>query len=142
MADPEQKGYKPKTEWAAEQKEFLKRVIQDVIAEKFEIFNVDTMANYDADFSGETPFFINIIAKQKGFGYGHIVFHDFLRRVGLGKTFLSTDFTDDGKRLFTRCERDGLIKKIEDPKGINRLSKWEVTQDPNENLRKMIESLN
>ena len=77
----------------------IKLIVQDVIDGKYELFDVETMANYDADFSGEEPHFINIWNKQKGYGFGYIVFHDFLGRVGVGKTFLSTDFTQEGSNL-------------------------------------------
>jgi hypothetical protein len=95
------------------------------------------MANYDADFSGDEPCFINIWNKQKGYGFGYIVFNDFLRRVGVGKTFLSTDFTQDGLDLFQKSINDGLIKKVSEPFGLHRLIRWEVVGDPVKNLEKI-----
>ncbi len=118
-------------------KDEMKNILQDVIDNKFEVFDSEKMADYDADFSGGEPFFINIRSKQSGFGFGYIVFHDFLRRVGEGKTFISTDFTDAGKNLFQKAVRDGLIEKQSEPFGLNRLTRWKVTNDPVKNLEKM-----
>lgn len=115
----------------------IKLIIQDVIDEKYELFDVETMANYDADFSGDEPYFINIWNKQKGCGFGYIVFHDFLRRVGIGKTFLSTNFTQEGSNLFQKAANDGLIQKISKPYGLQRLTRWKVVNDPAENLERI-----
>lgn len=117
--------------------EQMKLIVQDVIDSKYELFDVKTMANYDADFSGDEPCFINIWNKQKGYGFGYIVFHDFLRRVGVGETFLSTDFTIDGSNLFQKAVNDGLIKKVSEPFGLQRLTRWEVVSDPVKNLEKI-----
>jgi hypothetical protein len=114
--------------------EQIKAIVQDVIDGTYSLFDVETMANYDADFSGDEPYFINIWNKQKGYGFGYIVFHDFLRRVGRGKTFLSTDFTQEGSNLFQKAVNDGLIKKISEPFGLERLTRWEVVSDPTKNL--------
>jgi len=115
----------------------IKLIIQDVIDGEYELFDAETMANYDADFSGEEPYFINIWNKQKGYGFGYIVFHDFLRRVGIGKTFLSTDFTQEGSNLFQKAINDGLVKKVSEPFGLQRLTRWEVVSDPVKNLEKI-----
>jgi hypothetical protein len=117
-------------------KEQLKAIIQDVIDGTYSLFDVETMANYDADFSGEEPFFVNIWSKQKGYGFGYIIFHDFLRRVGVERTFLSTDFTQEGSNLFQKAVNDGLIKKIAEPFGLQRLTRWKVISDPVKNLEK------
>ena len=119
--------------------EQIRVIIQDVIDDKFELFDSDTMANYDADFFGEEPFFINIWNKQRGYGFGYIVFHDFLRKVGEGKTFLSTDFTDEGAALFQKAVKDKLIEKISEPLGLQRLTRWKVAKDPIKNLEKIKE---
>ncbi|MCX6735897.1 MAG: hypothetical protein NTZ13_02340 [Candidatus Parcubacteria bacterium] len=117
-------------------------ILQDVIDNRFEVFNVDTMADYDADFSGSEPLFINIWNKKPGSGLGYVVFHDFLRRVGTGKTFLSTDFTGPGVSLFKKASNAGLIKQVSEPTGLQRLTKWEVTGDPVANMEKMRDSCN
>ena len=39
--------------------EKMKEIIQDVIDDKFEAFDARTMANYDAEFTGDEPYFIN-----------------------------------------------------------------------------------
>lgn len=115
----------------------IKSIVQDVIDERYEIFDVETMANYDADFSGDEPYFINIWNKQKGYGFGYIVFHDFLRRVGIEKTFLSTDFTQEGSNLFQKAVNEGLIKKVSEAFGLQRLTRWKVTGDPVKNLERI-----
>lgn len=117
--------------------EQLKAIIQDVIDNKYSLFDPESMANYDADFSGDEPYFINIWSKQKGYGFGYIVFHDFLRRVGTGKTFLSTDLTEDGSNLFQKAVNNGLIKKVSEPFGLQRLTRWKVVSDPIKNLEKI-----
>lgn len=120
--------------------ERMRAIIQDVIDNKYNVFDVNTMANYDADFSGPEPWFINIWNKQPGYGFGYIVFHDFLRRVGSGKTFLATDFTEGkggGQELFQKAINDGLIKKISEPFGLHRLTRWVVVGDPLQNLERM-----
>ena len=117
--------------------EQMKDIIQDVIDNAYSLFDVETMANYDADFSGEEPYFINIWAKQGGYGFGYIVFHDFLRRVGIQKTFLSTDFTQEGSNLFQKAVKDGLIEKVSEPFGLQRLTRWKVVDDPVKNLEKI-----
>ncbi|MCD6109217.1 hypothetical protein J7J83_00420 [bacterium] len=115
----------------------IESIVQDVIDGNYKLFDVETMANYDADFSGDEPYFINIWNKQKGYGFGYIIFHDFLRRVGTGKTFLSTDFTEDGANLFQKAVNDGLIKKVSEPFGLQRLTRWKVVSDPIKNLEKI-----
>ena len=118
-------------------KEKMKSILQDVIDGKFDLFNVETMANYDAEFSGEEPYFINIWNKQKDHGFGYVVFHDFLHRVGIGKTFNSTNFTDDGKKLFDKAVSDGLIEKMSEPFGLQNLTKWKVVGDSIAHLKKI-----
>lgn len=118
-------------------KEQMRAIVQDVIDGNYSLFDVETMANYDADFSGEEPYFINILSKQEGYGFGYLVFHDFLRRVGLQKTFLSTDFTEDGSNLFQKAVADGLIEKVSEPFGLQRLTRWKVVGDPVKNLEKI-----
>ena len=130
----------PKEEDAPEVKisgEEMQKIVQDVIDDKYNLFDAETMANYDADFSGPEPFFINIWAKQKGHGFGYIVFHDFLRKVGDGKTFLSTDFTEDGAKLFARAQGDKLIEKVSDQMGLQRLTRWKVVGDPVKHLEEI-----
>ncbi len=112
-------------------------IIQDVIDNTFTLFDADTMANYDADFSGAEPYFINIWNKQTGHGFGYIVFHDFLRRVGKEKTFLSTDFTTEGAKLFKKAVDDGLVEKVSEPFGLKRLTRWKVIGDPIQHLEKI-----
>lgn len=121
-------------------REQMIEIIQDVIDGKFSLFNVETMADYDADFSGESPLFINIWRKKEGYGFGYIVFHDFLRRVGVQKTFLSTDFTEEGTNLFQKAVDDGLIEKISEPFGLQRLTRWKVVGDPVKNLERIRDS--
>lgn len=118
-------------------KEQMRAIIQDVIDGTYALFDVETMANYDADFRGEEPLFISILAKQEGHNFGYIIFHDFLRRVGVKKTFLSTDFTEVGSNLFEKAVRDGLIEKISKPFGLQRLTRWRVIGDPVKNLEKI-----
>lgn len=124
----------PPEKISAEQR---RAIIQDVIDGAYSLFDVETMANYDADFSGEEPYFINIWNKQSGYGFGYIVFHDFLRRVGVQKTFLSTDFTKEGSDLFQRAVSDGLIENVSEPFGLRRLTRWKVIGDPVKNLERM-----
>ncbi len=118
-------------------REQMKNIIQDIIDAKYAIFNVKTMANYDAQFGDHEPLFLNIWNIQKGYRFGYLVFHDFLRRVGVGKTFLSTDFTAEGAALFEKAVADGLIKKTSEAIGIQRLTRWEVISDPVENLERI-----
>lgn len=112
-------------------------VIQDVIDDKYELFDPEKMANYSADFSGDDPLFINIKSYMKGYGFGYIIFHDFLRRVGFNKNFFSTDFTDDGEKLFQKAVNDQLIEKVSEASGLHRLTKWKVIGDPIKNLEKI-----
>jgi|GEM_PF-1276818 len=115
----------------------IKNIIQDVIDEEYLLFDVERMADYDADFSGKEPYFINIWSKQKGYNFGYIVFHDFLRRVGEQNTFLSTDFTQGGSKLFQKAVEDNLIEKVSDSFGLQRLTRWRVINDPVKNLEKI-----
>lgn len=116
----------------------MKDIIQDVIDDKFEIFDVETMASYDAIFSeGHEPYFLNIWIVKPGYGFGYIVLHNFLRRVGIGNTFVTTDFTPPGKRLFQKAINDGLIQQVSEQFGPQRLTKWEVFGDPVENLEQI-----
>lgn len=118
-------------------KEKLPAIIQDVIDGTFRVFDVKTMANYDADFSSDEPCILNIWSEQQGHGFGYIVFHDFLRRVGAEKTFLATDMTNDGARLVQKAEQDGIIQKVSEPFGLLRLTRWKVIGDPIKNLEKI-----
>ena len=143
LSEPE-KETKQELEKTSEQpelkfsKEQMKDIIQDVIDRRFIIFNLETMADYDADFSEEEPLFLNIRSKKKRHGFGYIIFHHFLREVGIGRTFLSTDFTEEGEKLFKKAKYDGLIEKISDkPIGLHRLSRWKVLGDPVVNLEKL-----
>lgn len=115
-------------------KERLNAIIQDVIEGKFEIFDIESMADFDADFRGQEPLFINIWSLRKGHGFGYLIFHEFLRRVGEKKTFISTDFTPDGAHCFERAVKDGLIQKISEPFGLHRLTRWMVVGDPIQHL--------
>lgn len=117
--------------------EQLKSIVQDVIDSKYKLFDITSMADYDADFSGEEPYFINIWNKRKGYGFGYIVFHDFLRRVGIGETFLSTDFTQEGLNLFEKAIDDGLVERVSGQFGVQRLTRWKVISDPERNLKKI-----
>ncbi len=118
-------------------KDKMKSIFQDVIDGEFNVFDSEKMANYDADFSGDEPYIINIWSKQKGFSFGYIVFHDFLNRVGLDKTFVSTNFTDEGSKLFDKAVSDGLIEKISEPFGLQQLTRWKVIGDPINHLKQM-----
>jgi len=129
----------PKKEMANSEK--MKDVIQDVIDGTFFLFNTETMADYDADFREEEPYFIHIWNKERGKGFGYLVFHDFLRRVGVEKTFVSTDFTGDGRKLFEKAVQDGLITKEPHFVSLQRLTRWKVVGDPVEHLRRMKDSL-
>ena len=115
----------------------MKDIIQDIIDAKYTLFNVKTMANYDAQFGDHEPLFLNIWNIQKGYQFGYLVFHDFLRRVEVGKTFLSTDFTPEGAALFEKAVADGLIKKTSEAFGIQRLTRWELIDDPIKNLERI-----
>jgi hypothetical protein len=115
----------------------MKAIIQDVIDNKYLLFDPETMANYSADFSGPEPLFINIHNEIKGSGFGYIIFHDFLRRVGTGKIFFATDFTAPGSKLFQKAIDDGLIEKVSEASGLHRLTKWKVIGDPVKNLEKI-----
>jgi hypothetical protein len=117
--------------------ERMKAIVQDVIDDKYLLFDAKTMADYDADFSGAEPLFINIWNKQPGHEFGYLVFHDFLRRVGMQKTFLITDFTDQGRELFKKAVADGLIEKISKPFGLHNLTQWMIIGDPTKNLEKI-----
>jgi len=117
--------------------EKMRSILQDVIDGSFNIFDIESMANYDAEFSGEEPYFINIWNKQEGFGFGYIVFHDFLRRVGIEKTFTSTNFTDAGRALFQKATTDGLIEKVSEPSGLQMITRWKVVGDPTAHLIQM-----
>ena len=118
--------------------EKMRAIIQDVIDDKFEVFDVETMASYDAIFSEESePYFLNIWTIKAGYGFGYIVFHNFLRRVGIGNTFIATDFTDSGKRLFQKAVNDGLIQQVSEQFGVARNTRWQVVGDPIENLVKI-----
>lgn len=118
--------------------EKMRDIIQDVIDDKFEVFDVESMASYDAIFSeGNEPYFLNIWTIKTGYGFGYIVFHNFLRRVGSGNTFVTTDFTDSGKRLFQKAVNDGLIQQVSEQFGLQRLTRWKVVGDPVNNLLKI-----
>lgn len=90
------------------------------------------LADYDADFSGKIPFFINIWSKESGCGYGFNVFLHFLQRVGKENEFNSTDFTESGNALFQKAIKEGLIAQVSGPSGLQRLTRWKVIQDPRE----------
>ena len=105
-------------------------IIQDVIDGESGKFDPETMADYDADFRGSEPLIINIWTKQRGHGFGYLAFHDFLRRVGMQKTFLATDMTADGASLIQKAVNDGLVEKVSEPFGLQRLTRWKVVGDP------------
>jgi len=115
-------------------KDHMNKIIQDIIDGRFEVFDTESMADFDADFSGEEPLFINIWSVKRGYGFGYLVFHEFLRKVGLQKSFLSTDFTPDGERCFEKAVKDGLIEKTSEPFGLHRLTRWKVIGDPVQHL--------
>ena len=127
---------KPETARIVDKKQ-MKSIIQDLLDGTFRLFDTETMADYDADFSGAEPYIINIWNKQPGSGFGYLVFHDFLRRVGLNKTFVSSDFTEPGDKLFQKAVTDGLIKKISEPFGLQRMTRWQVVGDPAQNLKRL-----
>lgn len=119
----------------------MKSILQDVIDDRFEVFDVETMASYDAIFSeGAEPYFLNIWTIKSGYGFGYIVFHNFLRRVGTGDTFVTTDFTDSGRRLFQKAVNDGLIQQVSEQFGLERKTRWQVVGDPVDNLVKIRDS--
>jgi len=95
------------------------------------------MADYSADFNGSEPFFLNIWSKVPNYGFGFIVFHDFLRRVGFNKTFISTDFTPAGIKLFKKAQEAGLIEQVEVPANLGRYTRWKVVNDPNVSLESL-----
>ncbi len=124
----------PEEEISPEQ---IRAIIQDVIDGAYKLFDVKTMADYDAEFSGEEPLFINIWNKKEGHNFGYIVFHDFLRKVGQDNTFLSTDLTSPGKKLFEKAIQDSLIEKMTENIGLHRMTRYKVINDPNKNLEKI-----
>lgn len=122
----------------------LVNIIQDVIDDEFETFDIETMANYFADFYDNPeylPSFLNIVSYTPGFGFGYIVFHDFLRRVGFGNTFSSTAMTDEGRHLFEKAQRDGLIEYEKKDEGIVDRTIWRVTSNPITNLERIKEQI-
>lgn len=126
-------------EFEENQERYSRReLIQDVLDGAFQKFDVHTMADYDAVFSDDEPYFINIWTHQAGKGYGYIVFHDFLRRVGVDHTFVSSDFTEPGNKLFDKAQQDGLIVKVDGPFGLQRYTRWKVVSDPTEHLKELI----
>lgn len=121
--------------------EHVKLILDDVISGEFGVFNCESMADYSADFQHGEPIFLNIWTHISGYGFGYIVFHDFLRRVGKNNTFLSTDLTDAGMILFKKAQDHGLIQKIEIAPNIGRYSRWKVIGDINQNLIRMKDQL-
>jgi hypothetical protein len=134
MSETPESGQVPEQKFTHDQ---MRAIIQDIIDAKYTLFNVNSMANYDAQFGDHEPMFLNIWNIQKGYQFGYLVFHDFLRRVGIGKTFLSTDFTPEGAALFEKAVADGLIKKTSEAFGIQRLTRWELIEDPIKNLERI-----
>ena len=130
----------PEKEKTVFTKEQMTNIIQDVIDAKYEIFDIDKMANYSADFNENEPYLINIWSVQAGFGFGYIVLHDFLKRVEINNTFLSTDTTDNGKKLMKKAEDVGLIEKIESNLGLARLTRWKLIGNPDDNLKEIKKS--
>jgi hypothetical protein len=117
------------------------KIIEDVINEEYVLFKTETMADYSADFPEEgEPFLYNIWAKEeyKELGLGYIVFHDFLRKAGVNKTFNSTALTESGAKMFAKAVETNLIEKVSN--GPFNFSKWKVTKDPEDSLRKIQES--
>lgn len=124
---------------AVSEKEFTDaELIEDVIEGKFEKFDPASVADYDADFSGSEPYFINIWSKRKGMGY--VVFHDFLRRVGIGNSFVASDFTGPGLHLFEKASAAGAIRQVSEKSGFDRRTRWEVLGDPISNLEKILQA--
>lgn len=112
-------------------------IIEDVISNQFQLFDTKTMADYDAEFSGELPYLINIWTKQEGKGYGYIILHDFFRRVGVGNSFFATDFTGSGAHLFEKAIKDGVIQKEPQSTNLLNITRWKVVAGPLENLKKL-----
>lgn len=126
----------------ASSRDFVRKHIDAVIAGTHDYLNDEVPANYDAVFQeGAEPYFLNIWNRKKGSGLGYVVFHDFLIRVGSGKTFSSTDFTEDGEKLFQKAARDGLIRQLSGPSGITRASHWKVIGDPKSHLETLRDAL-
>jgi hypothetical protein len=118
--------------------ELFRKKINQVLAGEHNWQDDDEPANYDALFmDGKEPFFNNIWNKKRGLGLGYIIFHDFLKRVGEGNTFSSTDMTSDGEKLFQKAVKAGLIEQVSERAGLHRVTRWKVVGNPISNLEKI-----
>ena len=112
--------------------------IEEIIAGTHNYLDDEKLANYDTIFrEGQEPYFINIWNRKEGSGLGYIVFHNFLLKVGQDNTFSSTNFTDDGKKLFQKAIDDGLIKQTSEKPDVGGITRWKVIGDSINNLDKI-----
>ena len=101
----------------------------DIISGKSKPWQDEHPAYYDADFGqpGEIPYFNMIFSKVRGLGF--IAFLDFLRHVGSGNIFTSSDFTPAGKTLFEKAVSKGLLTQMKAQSGLGRKTEWKVLAD-------------
>lgn len=112
--------------------------IDDVISGRHNYLDDNEAANYDAMFDyGPEPIFNNIWNRERGSGIGYIVFHDFLIKVGVGNTFVSTDFTGPGNKLVQKAVSDGIIEFVENTSHLAYKTRWKVISDPKVNLERI-----
>ena len=123
--------------------EMLKRKVLEVLNGEHDWLNDKEPANYDAIFQdGAEPVFLNIWNRGGERGQGYIVFHDFLLHTGAGNTFLSTEFTGPGGKMFDKAFQDGLIELVERNSGSTPYTtRWRIIGDPKANLEKMASNL-
>ena len=81
----------------------------------------------DVDYSGDVPLLLNIKNDTGVKGAGYNTFIQFIKSVGNGNSFRSTDMTESGKRMFNRAVKEGFIEQIAGPKGLHRLTEWKAS---------------
>jgi len=115
-------------------------LIEDILRNNFDPYAQKYGAYYDAIFpseEGHVPYFIIISSSEPGMGY--IVFLDFLKKVQEGNYnnfFISTPFTEDGKKMFEKVANSGLIKFI--AKIGRNETQWEVVGNAKSVLEQML----
>jgi len=95
----------------------------------------ENAAKYDADFpeKGE-PALCDIVSFKSGHGFGYVIIHHFLNRVGKGKTFVITPPSPYGTKLFDRLVAEGVLIQEPDTNDPEYPHRFRVMKDLMENL--------